>query len=336
MAKTGANSYRFSIEWSHIEPEPGYFDESVLEQYVKMIAACKKRGIEPMLTLFHFNQPLWFTKLGGFEKAGNTKYFLNFCLTVFNRLSKDVKLWCTINEPAVYAFSGYLLGQFPPHQRNLQKTLDVLTNLLAAHVEVYTVLKQQENGSETQIGIVHNPLKFLPRYSYEPIELILTKFLTNITNDLVMAFLKTGRLNYSLMGTAYKDFYQPYAMESYDFLGLNFYANAIIGFNKQNFFGATCFPEQVMGDMYLPLDPKGFAAAIDAFAASGKPIYITETGIADQKDLLRKKFLEDYLNVVKEKRKAGMDIRGLYYWTFIDNYEFMIFWLCVYFNQSLI
>ena len=320
MAKTGANSYRFSIEWSHIEPEPGCYDELVLKQYEKMIAACKARNIEPMLTLFHFNQPLWFTQLGGFENENNIKYFLNFCVNIFNRFSSQVNLWNTINEPAIFAFSGYLLGQFPPHQHNLQRTLDVLTNLLQAHVEVYTVLKQCPNGKNAQIGLVHNLLKFLPRYAHEPIEVYATAFLTNITHQLVMDFLKTGHIQYTLPG-AIKNFYHPNAVNSFDFMGLNFYANAVIGFNIVNGFGPTCFPGQVMSDMYLPIDPQGFAAAIDEFAALGKPVYVTEVGIADRADSLRTKFLREYLAVFQDKLRQGVDLRGLLYWTFADNYE---------------
>jgi len=321
IAKSGANTYRFSLEWSHIEPAQGYYDSEILERYKSMFAICKKHGLEPMATLFHFNEPLWFTRLGGFEQEANIDFFLKFAETVFQAFSSDVSLWCTINEPAVQAFSGYLYGQFPPHRHNLQMTVDVLTNLLCAHVSVYHRLKQMKGGREAMIGLVHNPIKFIPRYWWEPIELILSKFLTTITNTLVMTFLKTGEIHYRINFLARKDYEDYSAPSAFDFIGLNFYANPVIGFNATNFFGPTCFFGQEMGDMYLPMDPDGFASAIDECAGLGKPVYVTEMGFADRDDELRQKFLRAYLDVIDQKIHSGVDIRGLYYWTFMDNYE---------------
>jgi len=114
MKDVGANIFRISIEWSHVEPTPGHFDEAVLAQYEHLIDGCIARGIQPMLTLHHFASPLWFSEKGGFEREENIQDFVNYCKTVFSRLSAKVPLWCTINEPAVLAMMGYYLGKFPP------------------------------------------------------------------------------------------------------------------------------------------------------------------------------------------------------------------------------
>lgn len=321
MVEMGVNSYRFTIEWSHIEPRQGQYDQKILLRYLEMIDACHKRNIEPMLTLYHFHEPLWFTHLGSFEKQENIKYFIVFCEKVFKQFSHNVNLWCTINEPASQAFSSYLYGQFPPHRHNIQKTVTFLKNLLKAHVEVYKKLKQLPNGEHSQIGFVHNVLRFVPRYWWEPFERLFASFITRITNNLVFTFLKTGRYYYRFFPFASEYYHEPEAPSAFDFIGLNFYANAVIGFNKTNFFGPTCFPHQEIGNMYLPIDPEGFAQAIDDIVIFNKPIYITETGFADNLDKLRTKFLREYFNVLLEKRQQGIDIRGCYYWTFVDNYE---------------
>lgn len=321
MVELGLNSYRFSIEWSHIEPEQGKFDEVVMNRYAEMLAACKARHIEPMLTLYHFNEPLWFTQLGGFEKEENIQYFVSFCKVMFMRFNQQVKLWCTINEPAIQAFTGYLLGHFPPHYHNVQKAVEFLKNLLKAHVIVYQTLKELPSQEDTQIGIVHNALRFLPRYWWEPLERWVASFFTDITHNLLIAFFKTGHFDYDYKFLAHEHYDDPAAPTAFDFIGLNFYANVVVGFNTTNFFGATCFSHQEMGDMYLPIDPVGFAQAIDEIAALGKPIYITETGIADDQDRFRGKFLKQYFEVLQKKQQEGVDIRGLYLWTFVDNYE---------------
>lgn len=320
MEKMGVNSYRFSIEWSDVEPEPGVYDETILERYAEMIAACHARHIEPMITLYHFIEPYWFTKIDGFENVDNIPHYTNYCELLFKRFGKQVKYWCTLNEPGIQAFSAYCYGQFPPHQHNLKKALSLLQNLLIAHLTVYKKLKQLPGGDQAQIGIVHNVLRFIPRYKWEPIECWVTKLCTEICDDLIINFLKTGRIDYDHW--FYKtQYYNPAGPTSYDFIGLNFYGNVVIGFNSDNFFGSTKFPGQDMGDFHIAIDPVGFSNAIDSVAALGKPVFITETGLADEHDKSRGKFLHKYFAVIKEKLKDKVDLHGCYIWTFSDNYE---------------
>lgn len=322
MQTTGVDSYRVSFEWSHIEPVKDQYDTVVLERYMALIDACLKRNITPMVTFYHFNEPLWFTELGGFEKEENIAHYISYCTHVFLIFSSKVSLWCTMNEPAVQAFSGYLLGQFPPHKHSLQLTLTVLKHLMKAHVDVYHALKALPYGKIAQIGIVHNVLRFKSLYTYDAFTQALTSALTTITDDLVMEFFKTGKLHYDLsmlgININYDDLRAPLAN---DFFGLNFYANAVIGPNLTNGYGVTCYSHQEMGDMYLPLDPGGFSDAIDQVAQLGKPIYITETGVADRNDTLRQRFLLQYSAVINEKLNQGMNIKGCFFWVFRDNYE---------------
>ena len=86
--------------------------------------------ISPVLTLYHFTHPLWFEKLGAFEKEENINLFISFCQRVFNEYSTRVKYWCTINEPAVVATQGYFIGMFPPGKKDPQLAAVVLKNLL--------------------------------------------------------------------------------------------------------------------------------------------------------------------------------------------------------------
>lgn len=313
------STYRMSIEWSHIEPIQGEYDHSILAKYMEIIEYCISLQIEPMLTLHHFNEPMWFSEIGGFENEDNICYFVNFSKLVYEELSM-VKLWCTFNEPALYAFMGYLLGGFPPFKHNLNLTVTVLKNLLQAHVRVYFELKAIDDNRS--IGIVHNVLIFKQLYTLDPISYYLTSFFNRITNDLLIEFFSTGNFKYSrpLLGI-YIEYNEPNAKISNDFIGLNFYANPVVGPNLANLYGATCFSAQEMGDMYLPLDPDGFSSAIDLISSLAKPIYITEIGVADHTDLLRNKFIRQYINVIEKKVSDGCDIRGYYLWTFRDNYE---------------
>lgn len=320
MKKIGVNGYRFSIEWSQIELEPGVYDERVLARYGEMIEACRARDIEPVITLYHFTEPSWFNQRGSFLKTENIKYFLSYCEMIFKRFEHQVTYWCTINEPASHAFSSYLYGQFPPHKHSVKLTVLFLKNLLMAHVAVYKKLKQLPGGEHAKIGIVHHVLKFLPRYKWEPLEVFITKFITEITHTLVMNFFSTGHYDYNHWFLHIKH-YDPDAPQTLDFMGLNFYGNPVVGFNSTNFFGPTHFPHQETGDFPVPIDSAGFADAIKECAALKKPIIITETGIADESDKARCKLLREYLSVLHDKICEKVDIRGCFIWTFSDNYE---------------
>jgi len=331
MKSINLNSFRFSIDWSSIEPQEGKFDQQALQHYVDLCDALNKAGITPMATLHHFTHPIWFDDKGGWEEEKNIKFFVRFCKLVFEILHNKIPLWCTINEPAIYAFTGYLLGIHSPGKNirnsSFKPAGKVLRNLLNAHVQVYQELKTMPGGDKAQIGIVHNVLKFAPRYWWEPLERTICSTFTKITNDITMDFLRTGQFKY-------KPFFccdtveceNDDAPNSYDFVGLNYYATAVIGFNGENIFGATCFPGQTMGDMDLPLDPEGFGEALNEVASLGKPVYVTENGVADKGDSKRIQVLEDYLGVIKEKISHGMDIRGYYHWTLVNNFEWHEGW----------
>ena len=106
--------YRFSLEWSRIEPEMGIWNQDAIDWYSDLVDQLLHNGIQPMVTLHHFSNPLWWEDLGAFEDEANILYWIRFCSKMFEVLSDRVEWWCTINEPAVYASMGYVLGEFPP------------------------------------------------------------------------------------------------------------------------------------------------------------------------------------------------------------------------------
>ncbi len=145
IKELGLSHYRFSVEWSKIQPEHDVFDEHVLSHYSKMIDTLIENDITPVLTLHHFTHPIWFDKMGAFEKEENIQIFISFCERVFKEYSSKVSYWCTINEPGVVATQGYFSGMFPPGKKDSQLSAVVLKNLLDAHVKVYHALKKMEH-----------------------------------------------------------------------------------------------------------------------------------------------------------------------------------------------
>src|SRR3972149_1557644 len=113
-AETGQNAHRFSIEWSRIQPTPDRWDEEALDRYREMLRGLIERNMTPMVTLHHFTDPLWLEEKGGWESPEVATYFGKFVRKTVEALQEYCTLWCTINEPNVFATFGYASKEFPP------------------------------------------------------------------------------------------------------------------------------------------------------------------------------------------------------------------------------
>lgn len=320
------NSFRFSVEWSIIEPKEGQFDESAIAHYIDVCQKLIENNIEPMVTLHHFTHPLWFEQLGAFEKKENIKYFVRFSKKIFEALSDKVKLWCTLNEPNIYAFQGYIRGVFPPGISGIggfmpnQLAVTVLENLMRAHTEVYKELKVMQNGEKSQIGLVHQYLKFQPYGYWHLLESIPGYHLNEFLNDTVLNFCKTGEFYYcSILHNALAKF-KTDREKIIDFIGLNYYSRVIATMRPFHPV-SSCYPGEIMTDMPYAIFAQGIYDAIKDVASLNVPIYITENGISDAKDDRRELFIKQYLYAVSQALKDGYDVRGYYYWSLMDNFE---------------
>ncbi|MFN2218203.1 MAG: family 1 glycosylhydrolase, partial [Anaerolineae bacterium] len=148
MADMGHNTHRLSVEWSRIEPEEGVFDPSAIGRYREMLAGLRSRGMEPMVTLFHFSTPLWLARQGGWSNPAVTGYFRRFARHAVEQLGDLVTLWCTINEPNIYAALGYALGEHAPGKKSLPLYFRVLSNLLQAHAAAYRAIHAVQGDAQ--------------------------------------------------------------------------------------------------------------------------------------------------------------------------------------------
>lgn len=190
LKEAGANALRFSLEWSRLEPEEGVYSAEAITHYHAMLDALLGAGITPMVTLLHFTMPMWFVRVGGFEKQENISKFVDFTRRMFEEYKAKVNLWCTINEPGVAGISGYIAGvHWPGLKGRFLAAKQIVTNLLLAHASVYKALKALPGGAEVRIGIVHNALKFESTTSWTPVS-ALCGYLTTLTHESVMEFLR--------------------------------------------------------------------------------------------------------------------------------------------------
>ncbi|PIR58145.1 MAG: glycoside hydrolase family 1 protein, partial [Parcubacteria group bacterium CG10_big_fil_rev_8_21_14_0_10_38_31] len=154
----GQNAFRFSIEWSRVEPEEGRFDDKEIEHYRKVIKALRSRGIEPFVTLWHWPLPAWLKDKGGWRSGEVVDYFGRYTKKTAEALGTDVKFWITLNEPLVYATHSYLKGAWPPQKKNPLYLLLVIRNLVRAHRTAYKTIK--EINKDSQIGISKHNVYF--------------------------------------------------------------------------------------------------------------------------------------------------------------------------------
>lgn len=147
------NAFRFSIEWSRIEPEHGMINDAAIEHYQKVVKACLDRGIEPFVTLWHWTHPIWFRDHGGWENNKAIDYYLKYVEKIVRALP-EVKYWITLNEPGVYINKSYRQGDWPPQKRNIISYFTVTNRLISAHRQAYKLIKTISPNS--QVGVANH------------------------------------------------------------------------------------------------------------------------------------------------------------------------------------
>lgn len=329
-ADLGLNSLRLSVEWSRIEPEPGVFDPSALARYREMVGLLVARGLEPMVTLHHFTDPLWLTALGGWENPEVERYFVRFVEHVVDALGDRVRLWCTINEPLVYAHEGFLSGCFPPGVKSLPRALRVLRRMLLAHGRAYRTIHRLQNNA--RVGLVHHYRVFLPANPDSPGDRAAAALLDQVANRSILEAITRGRLM-PLLGLGQQ---VNYMGDACDYIGLNYYTPVRVAFDARRpgalfarqFFdlAAELSDETPLGEPYGEVNPHGLHLMLKRVAAYGKPIYITENGLPDADDDLRPRFIATHLAEAWRAVQEGVDLRGYYYWTLVDNFEWAAGW----------
>ena len=323
MKDLGVNHYRFSIEWSKIEPQNGDYNVESIQHYRDLCDSLIKNNITPVVTLHHFTHPTWFEKLGAFEKKENIDHFIEYSEYAFNNLKDLVPIWCTINEPSVFVSQGYFNGIFPPGKKDPVLAATVLENLLFAHTKTYKHLKSLNGGDNAQIGLVKNIFQFDPLRRWHILDWAFSKVLNNVFTHSTLDYFKKGYSTFSLPGMVKKHMENNDAVGAMDFIGLNYYSRMHVK-GQANLTEPFVFEKRakdIQTDMDYALYPEGFYKALHTISTLKKPIYVTENGVADQGNNIREIFIKRYLYALNKGLQDGLDIRGYFYWTLMDNFE---------------
>jgi len=293
-ASMNNNAHRLSIEWARIEPVEGKFNNGEIEHYRKVLLALKARGLEPFVTLHHFTNPQWFAARGGWKNNKAPEYFERYVRYVTENLGDNAHFWITINEPLIVSSAGYLEGRWPPfRKRDIIGYWRALKNMSQAHKRAYQIIKAI--SPKSHVGIAKNINYFESQGGLlKPLNKILVK-----------------------IADYHKNFWFLNAINDYqDFIGLNYYNHYKVsvtrGFYQEG---------KLRSDFGWEIYPEGIYHTALSLQKFNKPIYITENGISDKNDDKRPWFIRENLLWLHKAIEKGVDVRGYFYWSLLDNFE---------------
>ncbi|MBY0356633.1 MAG: beta-glucosidase [Candidatus Obscuribacterales bacterium] len=332
MRRLGLTSYRFSVSWPRILPEGrGQVNSKGLDFYERLVDALLAAGIEPFLTLYHWDLPQPFQEKGGWLNRDVCHYFQDYTSILIERLSDRVKYWTTINEPWVIANLGYGSGEMAPGLKDEKLALQVSHNLLLAHGLSLQAIRALAPAVQAGIVLILAPTE--PADDSEA-----------AARAAEFAWRKDGAWYLDpLFHACYpEDVWQACAdkaplikdgdlqliSQKMDYLGVNYYFRAVINAKGKRL-------EKISGSKYTAMGweiyPDGLSNLLERINKdySLPPIYITENGAAfddvlangqvhDQK---RIDYLYGHLLALHNAIKNGVDLRGYFCWSLLDNFE---------------
>jgi len=339
MRSLGMNAYRFSISWSRILPTGrGTVNRAGLDFYERLVDALLQNGIEPMVTLYHWDLPAALDDRGGWLNPDIAHWFADYAATVFRKLDDRVKLWATLNEPWVVMDGGYLHGVLAPGHRNRFEAPIATHQLLRAHGAAVSAYRAE---GKHRIGIVVN---LEPKYpaSDDAADRAATVRADAYMNRQYLDPVLLGRYPEELteiFGDAwpawpaedFKSIHQPI-----DFVGVNYYTRNVTRFDATAW-PLRAAPVRQKQAIYTETGWEVFAQGLTDVLVwikerYGNPrIYVTENGAAffdpptatnDRvADPLRVDYMRQHVTAIHAAREARVDLHGYFAWSLLDNFE---------------
>ena len=278
--------------------------------------------MEPMVMLWHFTNPIWFAEKGGFLNKKSPEYFTRYAKYVVDNLKDEVGLWITFNE-ALTVYAGYtkLSATWPSRSRSIWNFFKMRRNITKAHILAYREIKRfYSQTSHKSFSTISEMSQKIPTL-YDTANSVAQCWVGITENNVYIPDAKNFWVTF--MRRLYRRFRNFYFFKEntpyYDFIGLNYYHIS----RKPNFGEKyEVVPKQeVITEMNWEIYPEGIYHVLKDLSKFGKPIFITENGIADQTDRLREKFIKDHLYWIWRAIQDGADVRGYMYWSLLDNFE---------------
>ena len=299
MKEAKFNSFRMSIEWSRINPQEGNYSQKALNHYKEIIYSLKENGIEPIITLWHFTLPYWFSQKGGFLNKDSANYFLTYIEKVKAEFGDLINYYLVFNEPTVYLLKSYLSGNWPPFYKNrLLSFLKIRKKLSKIYLNSYDILKDKNSQVSIAINLSYNEIENW----FNPLNYLAYLILEQNSDLNILNKIKN----------------------KLDFIGLNYYFRQPININLFNLKKSLTRQEKnrKYSDLGWEIYPQGiYELVTKLYKKFQKPILITENGLADKNDSLRNEFLKEHIEYLLKAYQEGIPILGYLHWSLMDNCE---------------
>lgn len=327
-AALGANAFRFSVSWSRVEPRRGEFDEAALRRYARLVARLAALGLEPVVTLLHYTHPRWFHAETPWTSTASVGAFARFAARVAAALGPVARCWTVLNEPFVLVLGGYLDGQVPPGLASARAAARALDHLLAAHEAAAAEIRAAVPGAA--IGVAHNVMGFAPERPGNPFDRLLVGVGRRFYNRTLLDAFGEGRWSAYLPPFTRLSGRRPGLPASLDFLGVNYYSRLHLRFlGAAGRIGAFAYRDPAgrgLTDNGWEVFPEGLLPLLRECASIGRPLLVTENGVADAADRFRARFLEEHVSVLEEAEREGLPVHGYLHWSLVDNFEWLDGW----------
>ncbi|MCP3783958.1 GH1 family beta-glucosidase [Micromonospora sp. A3M-1-15] len=349
MADLGLRAYRFSVAWPRIRPDgTGPVNPRGLDFYDRLVDALLDRGIDPIVTLYHWDLPQALEDRGGWTARETTEHFADYALAVHQRLGDRVRTWTTLNEPWCSAYLGYGNGVHAPGGRDAGAAFRAVHHLLLGHGLAARALRAA--GAEV-VGITLNLADVQPADAGSAADAAAVRLVDGLQNRIFLdpltgagypddVLAHVGRI---VEPDFVRDGDEKVIAAPLDLLGLNYYAPTYVA-GRAGGAGSSAYPGTEGGVEFLPpvgpltdmgwmIEPAGLTRLLERVAADypGLPLIITENGGAfpdrntegtgSVADTDRVAYLDGHLRAVHEALARGVDLRGYLVWSLLDNFE---------------
>jgi beta-glucosidase len=333
MRELGLDACRFSVSWPRVLPEGrGRVNAAGLDFYDRVVDGLLAAGIEPFVTLYHWDLPQALQDGGGWPARDTTSAFAEFVEVVHARLGDRVQRWITICEPWVVSWLGYGTGEHAPGHRSEAEALAAAHNVLLAHARALEVLRRDANA---QVGITIDLLRVEPA-SGAPADVAAARRLDGTRNRWILDPILRGAYPEDILehfGPAlprFEDGDLAAIAAPLDFLGVNYYTRNVVAAGPGGE-AVVVEPEGPCTAMGWEVYPDGLAQLLvrlrDEYDCP--PIYVTENGAAYEDrvvdgridDPQRTAYLDAHLGALGDAIEAGAPVRGYFLWSLLDNFE---------------
>ncbi|HVN86710.1 MAG TPA: family 1 glycosylhydrolase [Candidatus Binatia bacterium] len=312
VAALGIRHYRLSIEWSRVEPDRGHFDVAALDHYRAICDAATAAGLTPWVNLFHFTLPQWVAQSDGFRNPVNRDAYARYVEHAAGALAGHARHFHTQNESMVYVLASYFLGENPPYVRDPLIAFEVARHVLELHARAYAIL--HETVADATVATIEVYLPLIPEdESAAPA----AKRFDDWYHHALLHGLATGVVDLPSRDPETI----PNLRGAVDMYGFNYYSASSIGASGVHSYADQ--PDAPIDAMGRCVCPEQMSHGLQRIAATlpGVPIIVTENGCPTIDETFRIRYVAAHLAAALHARTAGVDVRGYFHWTAVDNYE---------------